>query len=177
MKIRQILFVLLLWTTTNYVRAQTSTIISGSTDFSIRFVLGTCYGTFQGPKGEARFDEKHPEEAFFDITVAAATFNTNSNLRDKDMKSEKYFFVTKYPNIHFKSSKVERKDGNYIATGTLTIRDVAKKVILPFEAKKNNDGTYSLSSTFDLNRLDYHVGDKNWKLKEVVTVKLKAVIK
>jgi polyisoprenoid-binding protein YceI len=177
MKITQIIFALLAWTMPYNVRGQTSTIVSGSTDFSIRFVLGTCYGTFEGPKGEVRFDEKHPEQAYFDITVAAASFNTNSNLRDKDMKSEKYFFVTKYPKIHFKSTKIDRKDGHYVATGTLTIRDVSKKVSLPFEAKRNNDGTYSLSSTFDLNRLDYKVGEKNWKLKEVVTVSLKAVIK
>lgn len=157
--------------------AQTSKIVSGSTDFSIKFVLGTCNGTFDAPKGEAVFDEKKPGASSFDITIAAASFKTNIDARDKDMKSEKYFFVTKYPTIHFKSSKVEEKDGKYHATGNLTIRDVTKTVTLPFEAKKNSDGSYALSSTFDINRLDYKVGEKNWKLKEVVTVNLKAVIR
>jgi len=157
--------------------AQTSKIISGSTDFSVKFVLGTCEGTFDPPKGDAIFDEKKPAGSSFDITIAAASFKTNIDARDKDMKSEKYFFVTKYPNIHFKSSKVEQKDGKYLATGTLTIRDVSKTVTLPFDAKKNSDRSYTISSTFDINRLDYKVGEKNWKLKDVVTVNLKAIIK
>ncbi len=81
------------------------------------------------------------------------------------------------PNIHFKSSKVEKKGDQYQAIGTLTIRDVSKTVTLPFDAKKNADGSYAISSTFDINRLDYKVGESNWKLKDVVTVTMKAVIK
>lgn len=157
--------------------AQTSKIVSGSTDFSVKFIMGTCRGTFDAPKGEAEFDEKNPASASFNITIAAATFNTGNGSRDKDMKSEKYFFVTKYPSIHFKSSRIEKKGNAYQATGSLTIRDVIKTVTLPFDAKKNSDGGYSLSSTFDINRLDYKVGEKDWKLKDVVTVNLKAIIK
>ena len=157
--------------------AQTSKIISGSTDFSVKFILGTCNGTFDSPEGIAVFDEKKPSGSSFDVTIASASFKTNIDARDNDMKSEKYFFVTKYPNIHFKSSKVEQKDGKYLATGNLTIRDVTKTVTLPFDAKKNADGSYAISSTFDINRLDYKVGEKNWKLKDVVTVNLKAKIK
>ncbi|MCF0053941.1 YceI family protein [Dyadobacter sp. LJ53] len=161
----------------NMAFGQTSKVVSGSTNFKVKYVLGTCDGTFDAPKGEAVFNEKSPENAFFNIDIAANTFKTGNNSRDKDMKSEKYFDVEKYPNIHFKSTKVEKKSGKYEATGKLTIRDVTKTVTLPFEAKKNSDGTYSLSSTFEVNRLDYKVGTKDWKLKDVVTVDLKAVIK
>ncbi|WP_439582692.1 YceI family protein [Dyadobacter bucti] len=157
--------------------SQTSKIVSGSTSFSVKFILGTCEGTFDAPKGTAVFDEKNPQTTSFDITVAAASFKTNNNSRDKDMKSEKYFFVEKYPEIHFKSTKVEKQNGAYQATGKLSIRDVTKTVTLPFEAKKNADGTYALSSTFQVNRIDYNVGEKDWKLKDVVTVTLKAIVK
>jgi polyisoprenoid-binding protein YceI len=157
--------------------AQTSKIVSGSTKFSVKFILGTCNGPFDAPRGEAVFNEKSPENASFDVRIAANTFKTNSNSRDKDMKSDKYFWVEKYPDIHFKSTKVAKKGEQYQATGTLTIRDVSKTVTLPFDAKKNADGTYSLTSTFDINRLDYKIGEKDWKLKDVVTVNLQATIK
>lgn len=157
--------------------AQTSKIVSGSTKFSVKFILGTCNGTFDAPRGEAVFNEKTPENSSFDVKIAAATFKTNNNSRDKDLKSAKYFWVEKYPDIHFKSSKVEKKDGKYQTTGTLTMRDVSRTVTLPFEAKKNADGTYALASTFDVNRLDYKIGDKDWKLKDIVTVSLQAIIK
>jgi len=159
------------------VWSQTSKIVSGSTSFSVKFILGTCEGTFAAPKGTAVFDEKNVQTAYFDITVSAGSFKTNNNSRDKDMKSEKYFFVEKYPEIHFKSTKVEKQNGAYQATGKLSIRDVTKTVTLPFEARKNSDGTYALSGTFQVNRIDYNVGEKDWKLKDVVTVSLKAILK
>jgi polyisoprenoid-binding protein YceI len=159
------------------VFAQTSKVVSGSTKFSVKFILGTCNGTFDAPRGEAVFNEKSPENASFDLKIAAGTFKTNNNSRDKDLKSDKYFWVEKYPDIHFKSSKVEKKNGQYQATGTLTMRDVSKTVTLPFDAKKNADGGYSLTSTFDVNRLDYKIGEKDWKLKDIVTVNLQATIK
>ncbi|WP_353721844.1 YceI family protein [Dyadobacter sp. 676] len=159
------------------VSAQTSKIVSGSTKFSVKFILGTCNGTFEAPRGEAVFDEKSPQSASFDVRIAANTFKTNNNTRDRDMKSDKYFWVEKYPDIHFRSSKVEKKGDKYQATGTLTMRDVSKSVALPFDAKKNADGSYSLTSTFEINRLDYKIGEKDWKLKDIVTVNLQATIR
>jgi polyisoprenoid-binding protein YceI len=151
-------------------------VISGSTDFSVKFVLGTCNGTFDAPKGGAIFDPNNLNASAFNLTISANSFKTNSDKRDKDMKSDKYFNVAKYPDIHFKSSKIEKKDNKYQAIGTLTIKDVSKTVTLPFEAKKNAEG-YAVSSTFDINRLDYQIGKSDWKLKDVVTVTIKAVIK
>lgn len=159
------------------VSAQTSKIVSGSTKFSVKFILGTCNGTFDAPRGEAVFNEKNLENASFDVRIAANTFKTNNNSRDKDLKSSKYFWVEKYPDIHFKSARVEKKGNGYQTTGTLTMRDVSRTVTLPFDAKKNADGSYSLTSTFDVNRLDYKIGDKDWKLKDIVTVNLQATIK
>jgi polyisoprenoid-binding protein YceI len=157
--------------------AQTSKVISGSTDFSVKFILGTCNGTFDAPKGSANFDPNNLNTSAFNLSVATNSFKTNSNSRDKDMKSDNYFDVAKYPEIRFKSSKIEKKGDKYQAIGSLTIKDVSKTVTLPFEAKKNADGSYSLNSTFEINRLDYKVGESNWKLKDVVTVTMKAVIK
>lgn len=174
-------FQLTLWTIlavfVGQVSAQTAKIVSGSTKFSVKFILGTCNGTFDAPRGEAVFNEKNPENASFDVRIAANTFKTNNNSRDKDLKSSKYFWVEKYPDIHFKSAKVEKKGEHYQTTGTLTMRDVTKTVSLPFDAKKNADGSYSLTSTFDINRLDYKIGEKDWKLKDIVTVNLQANIK
>lgn len=156
---------------------QTSKILSGSTDFSVKFILGTCNGTFDAPKGAAIFNPDNLNASAFNLTIPANTFKTNSDKRDKDMKSDSYFNVVKYPDIHFKSSKIEKTGSKYQAIGTLTIKDVSKTITLPFEAKKNAEGSYAISSTFDINRLDYKIGKSDWKLKDVVTVTIKAVIK
>ncbi|WP_229253694.1 YceI family protein [Dyadobacter sp. NIV53] len=132
----KILLLLTFVLTTEKSYSQTSKIVSGSTDFSVKFIFGTCHGTFDAPKGSAIFNEKNPGSSSFDLTIAANTFKTGNNTRDKDMKSEKYFYVSKYPEIHFKSTKVEKKGDKFQATGSMTIRDVSKTVTLPFEAKK-----------------------------------------
>jgi polyisoprenoid-binding protein YceI len=173
---KSVLLLLCLFVITT-VRAQTSRILSGSTRFSVKFILGTCNGTFDAPKGTAVFDEKALQTSSFNLTVNAGSFKTNNDTRDKDMKSEKYFFVSRYPEIRFRSSKVEKDGNSYKATGTLTIRDVSKTVTLPFDAKKNADGTYALTSAFEINRLDYKIGEKDWKLKDVVKVEIKATIR
>jgi len=175
----KLLFFIFVFTFLAYLQApaQTSKIISGSTDFSVKFILGTCNGTFDGPKGTAHFDPNNLNGSSFDLTVAANSFKTNSSSRDKDMKSDKYFDVAKYPEIRFKSSRIEKKGAQYQAIGSLTIKDISKAVTLPFEAKKNTDGSYTLTSTFELNRLDYKVGESNWKLKDVITLSIKAVAK
>ena len=157
--------------------SQTSKILSGSTAFSVKYILGTCKGTFDAPKGSIIFNEKNPEASSFNVTISTNTFSTGNNSRDKDMKSEKYFYVSKYSEIRFKSSKVEKKDGKYLTTGTMTLKDISKNAILPFDVRKNADGSYELSSKFDVNRLDYKIGDKDWKLKDIVTVDLKTTIK
>ncbi|QRR04309.1 YceI family protein [Dyadobacter sandarakinus] len=174
---RNALIIFLLLFNAALASAQTSRIVSGSTEFSVKFILGTCHGTFGAPKGKAVFSEKNPEASTFDMTVDAASFKTNSDSRDRDMKSEKYFYVDKFPQIRFRSSKVEQVGKQYNATGTLTIRDVSRTVTLPFTAVKNADGPMKLASTFELNRLDYHIGEKDWKLKDIVTVTLTAVLR
>ncbi|REA61348.1 YceI family protein [Dyadobacter luteus] len=170
-------FILILWTVfSNITNAQTSRVVSGSTNFSVKFVLGTCDGTFDAPKGTAVFDENNPGKSSFNLTIDASSFQTGNKTRDKDMKSEKYFHVAKFPEIRFKSSKIEKSGNNYRASGTLIIRDVSKNVTLPFDAKKNKDGGYTLSSQFEVNRLDYQIGEKDWKLKDIVTVQIVAEI-
>ncbi|HEV7378179.1 MAG TPA: YceI family protein [Dyadobacter sp.] len=174
---KRFLFIPILWAMFSAtIYAQTSRVISGATRFSVKFVLGTCDGTFDAPKGTAVFDENNPGKSSFNLTINASSFQTGNKSRDKDMKSEKYFDVAKFPEIKFKSSKIEKSGKGYHATGTLTIRDVSKNVTLPFDAKKSKDGGYSLTSQFEINRLDYKIGEKDWKLKDLVSVKIAAEI-
>ena len=52
--------------------------------------------------------------------------------RDAHLRSEDFFFVDQYPEISFVSSKITKKGNeNYDVRGTLTIRGVAKEIVLP----------------------------------------------
>jgi polyisoprenoid-binding protein YceI len=48
------------------------------------------------------------------------------------LRTADFFEVAKYPEMTFKSTKVERKGKSYVLTGDLTIKGVTKQVLLPF---------------------------------------------
>jgi len=155
--------------------AQTSSIVSGGTSFAIGSIAGTIQGTFDAPKGKFIFDPANLGTSQIDITIAAASVFTDHTRRDSDAKGEKYLNVERFPTIRFTATKVAAKGHGYVATGTLRIKETTKTVALPFEAKRNGDGSYSLSSTFEINRLDYGIGGKTFMLRNVATVSMDAL--
>ena len=168
------LVILISWTSAG---AQTSNVVSGKTSFSIKYWAGTCDGSFDAPKGKMKFDPAKPDATEIDVTIAAGSFKTGNSTRDKDVKAKKYLDVSAHPQISFRSSKVINKGGTYYAEGTLTIKGVAQRASIPFKATKNGDGSYSISSSFTLNRLDFKVGESTMTMKNIVTLNISAVIK
>ncbi len=157
--------------------AQTSTIVSGNTSFRIGSIAGTIQGTFEAPKGKFVFNPANLSSTQIDITIPSSSVFTDHRKRDSDAKSEKYLDVEQFPTIQFTSTTVTAKGDSYLATGDLRIKDTTKTVTLPFEAKRNQDGSYALSSTFDIDRLDYGIGGKTFRLRNVATVIMDAVAK
>src|SRR5262249_38749879 len=78
--------------------------------FSVRHMLiATVHGEFDGPTGTVAFDPKDVAGTLkVDAKIDARTINTRNDERDRDLKSDDFFDVAKYPTITFKSSRVER---------------------------------------------------------------------
>jgi len=93
--------------------------------------------------------------------------NTSVKLRDKDL-----FDSAKYPTARFVTSAFTRKAaGQYEATGKLTIRDVTHEIHLPFTFQTAQEGGKAvawLKGGVTVNRLDYGVGQGDWKDTSVV---------
>ncbi len=70
-------------------------------------------------------------DAQIDATIKAASIDTGSEGRDRDVRSDSFLSTEKFPEIRFKSTKMEKTgEGTYKITGDLTIRDVTKSVVL-----------------------------------------------
>lgn len=106
------------------------------------------------------------KEDFSDMTIEAAikvaSINTENNGRDNHLKSDDFFNTEKFPEIKFKSTKVEKVgDKNFKITGDFTMRDVTKQV--SFDAVLNGvintpRGTLSgWKATAAVNRFDYNL--------------------
>jgi len=135
-------------------------------------------GSFAGLQGKIEFDPEHPESAKFDVSVDAATIDTDIDSRDRHLKKEEYFDVEKYPHLEFQSTKVtrsNRKEYLYIF-GNITIKGVTKEIKFPFKATPK-DGGYLFEGSFELNRRDFGVGGSSVSLSDDLTVNLSVFAK
>jgi len=114
-------------------------------------------GSFTGFKGAINFDPQNVTAGSFDVTIDAATVNTDNNLRDEHLKGASYFDAKNYPVIHFVSSRISSSGSSFAAYGKLTIKGKTKDINIPFTATPATDG-FLLKGSFKINRKDFGVG-------------------
>ncbi len=94
-------------------------------------VITNVRGNFPDVQGSVTIDDRDISKSTVDVTIAAASLDTNHEKRDNHLKSADFFDVEKYPALTFKSKKVEQNgDGGLKVLGDLTIRGVSKEVEL-----------------------------------------------
>jgi len=141
--------------------------------FEIKHIYSTVRGHFSDFTGEVFFDPENLEKSKFDFVVNVDSIDTNNEKRDIHLRSNDFFAANKYPEMIFKSSRVFHAGGNkYILEGKMTIKDVTRDMVLEFiywgqkeNPIKKNEMVAGFDTRFNINRLDFHVGDgKFYKL-------------
>jgi polyisoprenoid-binding protein YceI len=132
----------------------------GSTiSFKIKNLGFNSEGSFSGLQGTIVFDPQNPAADSFDVSISAASVNTDNNMRDEHLRKDSYFDVEKYPRIRFVSTAVTAvdKNGHYQVKGRLTIKSTTKEITFPFFATPAGDD-YIFKGSFTINRRDFDVG-------------------
>lgn len=65
-----------------------------------------------------------------EVTIEAASIDTNNEDRDEHLRSEDFLYVEDYPTLSFESTGVEEVGGGYRLTGDLTMRGETRPVTL-----------------------------------------------
>jgi len=133
--------------------------------FTVRhMVVANVKGEFAGPVGTATFDPKDLSTLRVEATIDARTINTRNPDRDKDLRSELFFDVAKYPKITFKSRSVTAAaPGRLKVLGDLTIKGITKQVTLdvegPTQEIKDIWGSRRIGATgtTTINRRDFNI--------------------
>jgi polyisoprenoid-binding protein YceI len=134
--------------------------------FRIRHFVSKVEGRFNKFDGMIWIDRQNPSVSKVELTIQADSVDTNNENRDKDLKSENFFDVAKYPTITFKSTKVLAKGGDsYDVTGEFTMHGVTKTVTVPVKhtgfikvpGRSGMGEKAGFEITFPLNRKDYGV--------------------
>lgn len=130
-------------------------------------VVAKVRGDFNEWSGKVVLDEKDITKSSVDVKIKTASIDTGTPDRDKHLRSPDFFDADKFPELTFKSTKVEagKDKGTLKITGDLTIRGVTKSVVLdvngPSPEFKDPAGNphVAFSGTTKINRRDYGL---NW---------------
>jgi polyisoprenoid-binding protein YceI len=103
------------------------------------------YGRFNKVAGSYVLDEANPAESSFELTIDAASIDTNDGKRDEHLRSPDFLSVKEFPTITFKSTGLSAEQNDkgetlYQVTGDLMMHGVTRPVTLPLKLLKVGPG-------------------------------------
>jgi len=99
--------------------------------FTVSHFFTKVPGYFGKVKGTIVVDREHLENSTVEAVIEVASITTNTKMRDDDLRSTNFFAVATFPAMTFKSQAWKSTGGNtYDVTGVLTMKNVAKEVVL-----------------------------------------------
>ena len=143
------------------------------------FGFSTPSANFTDIQGVIKVDNAKPANSSVEVTIPLSSVNTNVPALDKEFQEEAWFNAAKYPNITFKSTKVETKDKKHFKiTGDLTIKGITKPVILDTVLNKQDEHpmtkvqAISFNATTSFNRSAFGIGNYVPNVGDKITVNI-----
>ncbi|HUQ08880.1 MAG TPA: YceI family protein [Steroidobacteraceae bacterium] len=124
-------------------------------------------GRFKTFATELTYDEANPAQGSLLVRVMIDSIDTQDGERDGTLKGADLFDAKAYPAATFVAKSLARSAGGLEAVGKLTIRGVARDLRLPLTLTPTANGL-ELSGQVSIKRLDYGVGQGEWKSTESV---------
>jgi polyisoprenoid-binding protein YceI len=105
--------------------------------------------------------------AHIDVQIDMSSEDSMDKDRDKTIKGPDVFDVPQYATAHYLTKSVAKTASGYSAVGALTLRGVTKDVPIEFQFTQTAAGA-KLEGSAKLKRLDFGVGQGEWKSTEMV---------
>ena len=124
-------------------------------------------GFFRDFTGTVNFDSKDISKSTVEFTAKVTSVDTGVAARDNHLRTADFFEVEKYPDLTFKSTKVEKKGDSWMLTGDFTLKGVTKSITFPFQisgwlpADQRSGGKMGIVAETSINRRDYGVNYGN----------------
>lgn len=134
--------------------------------FNARHAMVTkVRGAFNEVEGTVNVDVEDIGKSTVEILVKVASVDTRNADRDQHLRTNDFFDAPTYPNIVFRSTRIDQVDENsFIVNGELTIKDTTREIAVPMEfTGVETDPFGNLRAGFEgsrrIDRRDYGV---NW---------------
>jgi polyisoprenoid-binding protein YceI len=120
-------------------------------------------GYFRDFTGAISYNAADVSKSSVEFTAKTTSINTGVDRRDNHLRSKDFFEVETFPEMKFKSTKIEKKGDNWMVSGDLTIKNVTKQVTFPFHiagfVEQGPGVKIGVSSETTINRREFNI---NW---------------
>lgn len=123
--------------------------------------IANFYGRFNKISGSFLVDAANPSASVMDITIDAGSVDSNSEGRDRHLRSPDFFNTEQFPSINFKATSFESVDADTIkAVGTLTLLGVEKPLTVNIDhtgsgTSRRGGEIAGFESIFTIKRSDF----------------------
>ena len=154
--------------------------VHSEASFKIRHLLAKSSGRFTKFDGTIKVDAANISKSSVEVSIEAASINTDNAERDKHLKSADFFDVEKFPTITFTSTSVkEVAKGKLEVTGDFTLHGVTKRITFPITNAGSQPGMKPgtvvagfVDGAVTINRNDYGIKAYSGALGDEVVISL-----
>ena len=136
--------------------------------FAVRHLeINLVSGRFKDFTGTINFNDRDVTKSTVEFKTKIASIDTEVEARDKHLLSADFFEAEKYPEMTFKSTKIEKRGKDkYVIQGDFTLKGVTKQIEFPFTltgaVKDPWGGTrFGIEAETRINRRDYGINYGN----------------
>lgn len=99
--------------------------------FQVRHLMTRVRGRFSDFEGTIKYDLGDPTASSVNVTIQAASIDTNEPTRDNHLRSADFFLADEHKTLTFASTRIERTgEETFDVIGDLTIRGVTRTITL-----------------------------------------------
>jgi polyisoprenoid-binding protein YceI len=124
-------------------------------------------GVFQKFTANVDFAPEALAGSRIDVQIDMNSVDSKDKDRDSTIRGKDVFDVAHNPTAHYVTKSITKTAAGFSAVGALTLRGVTKDVPIEFQFTPQAAGA-KLSGSAKLNRLDFGVGQGDWKSTETV---------
>jgi polyisoprenoid-binding protein YceI len=108
-------------------------------------------------------DPKAPESGSVTFTIDTASARFGAAEVDAEVVKPGWLDALKFPQASFRSTSIKAAGPNrFEVAGQLTLKGVARDLVVPVQLAPAGAGLSAASGSFTLKRLDFRIGDGDW---------------
>ena len=120
-------------------------------------------GKFKKFDAQVAFDPKKAEAAKIGLTIDLTSVSLGARETEAEVVKPDWFNTKAFPQATFQSTAVKAVGGGkFEVAGKLAIKGAAKDIVVPVTLAQSG-ATTTATGAFTIKRLDYNIGEGDWK--------------